>query len=101
MSGHQRTSSSTSFAAQNHQVTVDTADVLLLAVAELVGNAVRHAGVGRVRVGVALGAGWLRLDVADRGRPAAAAGPPHAGRPGVREWPRAADRPADDVRTGR
>ncbi|MFE9467868.1 ATP-binding protein [Streptomyces virginiae] len=67
ISGHQRTSSSTSFAAQNHQVTVDTADVLLLAVAELVGNAVRHAGVGRVRVGVALGAGWLRLDVADRG----------------------------------
>ncbi|MFJ9933567.1 ATP-binding protein [Streptomyces virginiae] len=48
-------------------VPLDTADVLLLAVSELVGNVVRHAGAGRMRVGVALGAGWLRLDVADRG----------------------------------
>ncbi|WP_078995034.1 ATP-binding protein [Streptomyces sp. XY66] len=48
-------------------VPLDTADVLLLAVSELVGNVVRHAGTGRMRVGVALGAGWLLLDVADRG----------------------------------
>ncbi|MCX5589391.1 ATP-binding protein [Streptomyces erythrochromogenes] len=48
-------------------VPLDAADVLLLAVSELVGNVVRHAGAGRMRVGVAAGAGWLRLDVADQG----------------------------------
>ncbi|MFJ3979058.1 ATP-binding protein [Streptomyces sp. NPDC090021] len=48
-------------------VPLDAADVLLMAVSELVGNVVRHAGAGRMRVGVASGAGWLRLDVADRG----------------------------------
>ncbi|MFD9078450.1 ATP-binding protein [Streptomyces erythrochromogenes] len=48
-------------------VPLDAADVLLLAVSELVGNVVRHAGAGRMRVGVASGAGWLRLDVADQG----------------------------------
>ncbi|MFC9820283.1 ATP-binding protein [Streptomyces erythrochromogenes] len=47
-------------------VPLDAADVLLLAVSELVGNVVRHAGAGRMRVGVAAGAGWLRLDVADQ-----------------------------------
>ncbi|MEV7582517.1 ATP-binding protein [Streptomyces erythrochromogenes] len=48
-------------------VPLDAADVLLLAVSELVGNVVRHAGAGRMRVGVASGADWLRLDVADQG----------------------------------
>ncbi|MFF9978827.1 ATP-binding protein [Streptomyces erythrochromogenes] len=48
-------------------VPLDAADVLLLAVSELVGNVVRHAGAGRMRVAVASGAGWLRLDVADQG----------------------------------
>ncbi|MFF8266906.1 ATP-binding protein [Streptomyces sp. NPDC016562] len=48
-------------------VPVDAADVLLLAVSELVGNVVRHAGGGRMRVAVAAGGGWLRLEVADRG----------------------------------
>ncbi|MEU6293843.1 ATP-binding protein [Streptomyces erythrochromogenes] len=48
-------------------VPLDAADVLLLAVSELVGNVVRHAGAGRMRVGVASGAGWLCLDVADQG----------------------------------
>ncbi|THA86103.1 ATP-binding protein [Streptomyces sp. A0592] len=48
-------------------VPLDAADVLLLAVSELVGNVVRHAGAGRLRVAVASGAGWLRLDVADQG----------------------------------
>lgn len=42
-------------------------DVLLLAVSELVGNVVRHAGTGRMRVGVAAGGDWLRLEVADQG----------------------------------
>ncbi|MER6200917.1 ATP-binding protein [Streptomyces sp. NPDC001586] len=49
------------------RVPCGAADVLLLAVSELVGNVVRHAGVGRMRVGVAVGGGWLRLEVADRG----------------------------------
>ncbi|WKV75682.1 ATP-binding protein [Streptomyces sp. PCS3-D2] len=48
-------------------VPLDVTDVLLLAVSELVGNVVRHVGAGRMRVGVASGAGWLRLDVADQG----------------------------------
>ncbi|MER6318968.1 ATP-binding protein [Streptomyces sp. NPDC001581] len=49
------------------RVPCGAADVLLLAVSELVGNVVRHAGAGRMRVGVAVGGGWLRLEVADRG----------------------------------
>ncbi|MFE7181336.1 ATP-binding protein [Streptomyces erythrochromogenes] len=48
-------------------IPLDAAGVLLLAVSELVGNVVRHAGAGRMRVAVASGAGWLRLDVADQG----------------------------------
>lgn len=49
------------------RVPVEEADVLLLAVAELVGNVVRHVGAGRMRVGVVAGGGWLRLEVADQG----------------------------------
>ncbi|MFG2976574.1 ATP-binding protein [Streptomyces sp. NPDC048331] len=46
----------------------EVVDALLLAVSELVGNVVRHAGgAGRMRVAVAAGGGWLRLEVADRG----------------------------------
>ncbi|MEV6680085.1 ATP-binding protein [Streptomyces erythrochromogenes] len=48
-------------------VPLEAADVLLLAVSELVGNVVRHAGAGRMRVAVASGVGWLCLDVADQG----------------------------------
>ncbi|WP_374772368.1 ATP-binding protein [Streptomyces sp. NBC_01310] len=49
------------------RVPCEAADVLLLAVSELVGNVVRHASAGRMRVGMAAGGGWLRLEVADRG----------------------------------
>ncbi|WP_327733811.1 ATP-binding protein [Streptomyces nojiriensis] len=50
------------------RVPVEVADALLVAVSELVGNVVRHAGgAGRMRVAVAEGGGWLRLEVADRG----------------------------------
>ncbi|MFJ7587770.1 ATP-binding protein [Streptomyces sp. NPDC097617] len=51
------------------RVPAEAADALLLAVSELVGNVVRHAGggAGRMRVAVAVGGGWLRLEVADRG----------------------------------
>ncbi|MFD9479675.1 MULTISPECIES: ATP-binding protein [Streptomyces] len=50
------------------RVPADVVDALLLAVSELVGNVVRHAGgAGRMRVAVAEGGGWLRLEVADRG----------------------------------
>ncbi|MFE9928040.1 ATP-binding protein [Streptomyces sp. NPDC005533] len=49
------------------RVPCGAADVLVLAVSELVGNVVRHAGAGRMRVGVAVGGGWLRLEVSDRG----------------------------------
>lgn len=51
------------------RVPVEVADALLLAVSELVGNVVRHAGggAGRMRVAVVAGDGWLRLEVADRG----------------------------------
>lgn len=46
----------------------DVVDALLVVVSELVGNVVRHAGgAGRMRVAVAEGGGWLRLEVADRG----------------------------------
>lgn len=41
------------------------AEALLLAVSELVGNVVRHAGAGRMRVVVSRGGGWLRLEVSD------------------------------------
>ncbi|WP_405496817.1 ATP-binding protein [Streptomyces sp. NBC_00096] len=48
------------------RVTAELADVLLLAVSELVGNVVLHAGpVGRMRVGVSLRGGWIQLDVTD------------------------------------
>lgn len=48
------------------RVTADVADVLLLAVSELVANVVLHAATpGRLRVGVTLREGWLQLDVAD------------------------------------
>ncbi|PWK66714.1 serine/threonine-protein kinase RsbW [Streptomyces sp. CG 926] len=50
------------------RVSGEVVDALLLAVSELVGNVVRHAGgAGRMRVAVAAGGGWLRLEVADRG----------------------------------
>ncbi|CAM5284369.1 ATP-binding protein [Streptomyces avidinii] len=51
------------------RVPVEVVDALLLAVSELVGNAVRHAGggAGRLRVAVVAGGGWLRLEVADQG----------------------------------
>ncbi|MFE2474454.1 ATP-binding protein [Streptomyces sp. NPDC059389] len=46
----------------------EAADVLLLAVSELAGNAVQHAAAGgRMRIGLALDGGWLRLEVADQG----------------------------------
>ncbi|MCX4721537.1 ATP-binding protein [Streptomyces virginiae] len=46
----------------------EVVDALLLAVSELVGNVVRHAGgAGRMRVVVAAGGGWFRLEVADQG----------------------------------
>ncbi|MGW0395305.1 ATP-binding protein [Streptomyces sp. NPDC003042] len=48
------------------RVPLDTVDVLLLAVGELVGNVVRHAGAGRMRVGIVSTGGWLRLEVADQ-----------------------------------
>ncbi|MFE9635585.1 ATP-binding protein [Streptomyces sp. NPDC006463] len=48
-------------------VPAEEADVLLLAVSELVGNVVRHVGAGRMRVGVACDGGWLRLEVTDQG----------------------------------
>ncbi|MFI5671652.1 ATP-binding protein [Streptomyces sp. NPDC051704] len=49
-------------------VRAEVADVLLLAVSELAGNVVRHAAAGgRMRIGLALDRGWLRLEVADRG----------------------------------
>lgn len=54
-------------ALEGWRVPLDVADVLLLAVSELVGNVVRHAGAGRMRVAVATGGGWLRLEVADQG----------------------------------
>ncbi|MEU7600852.1 ATP-binding protein [Streptomyces sp. NPDC041003] len=54
-------------ALEGWRVPCGAVDVLLLAVSELVGNVVRHAGAGRMRVGVAVGGGWLRLEVADRG----------------------------------
>ncbi|MFD9729946.1 ATP-binding protein [Streptomyces sp. NPDC059072] len=48
-------------------VPADTADALLLAVSELVGNVVRHSGAGRMRIGLSCGGGWFRLEVADQG----------------------------------
>ncbi|MGW8779687.1 ATP-binding protein [Streptomyces sp. NPDC055796] len=49
-------------------VSAEVADVLLLALSELAGNVVRHAPAGgRMRVGLAFGAGWLWLEVADQG----------------------------------
>ncbi|MFE2287166.1 ATP-binding protein [Streptomyces sp. NPDC059443] len=51
------------------RVAADTADVLLLAVSELVGNVVLHAAgpaTGRMRVGITLRGGWLQLEVSDR-----------------------------------
>ncbi|WP_326586417.1 ATP-binding protein [Streptomyces sp. NBC_01294] len=54
-------------ALEGWRVPCGAADVLLLAVSELVGNVVRHASAGRMRVGMAAGGGWLRLEVTDRG----------------------------------
>ncbi|MEV6582547.1 ATP-binding protein [Streptomyces sp. NPDC051582] len=49
-------------------VSAEVADVLLLAVSELAGNAAQHAAAGgRMRVGLAFDGGWLRLEVADQG----------------------------------
>ncbi|WP_051805476.1 ATP-binding protein [Streptomyces sp. NRRL F-2747] len=49
-------------------VRAEVADVLLLAVSELAGNAVRHAAAGgRMRIGLTFDGGWLRLEVADQG----------------------------------
>ncbi|MCJ0869822.1 ATP-binding protein [Streptomyces sp. AP-93] len=48
------------------EVSAGIADVLLLAVSELVGNVVLHAAdARRLRVGVSLRGGWLQLEVAD------------------------------------
>lgn len=44
---------------------LDAAEALLLAVSELVGNVVRHARAGRMRVAVSSAGGWLRLEVSD------------------------------------
>ncbi|MFJ9594333.1 ATP-binding protein [Streptomyces virginiae] len=63
-------------ALEARAVPLDTADVLLLAVGELVGNVVRHAGAARMRVRVALDAARRRPP---GGRPVAAAGPARAG----------------------
>ncbi|MFB6620491.1 ATP-binding protein [Streptomyces sp. NPDC085524] len=49
------------------RVPVHTADALLLAVSELVGNVVRHSGAGRMRIALSCGGGWFRLEVADQG----------------------------------
>ncbi|MET9962884.1 ATP-binding protein [Streptomyces sp. NPDC006326] len=50
------------------EVDAEAADLLLLAVSELVSNVVQHAAApGRMCVGVTLGGGWLQLRVADRG----------------------------------
>ncbi|MET9610651.1 ATP-binding protein [Streptomyces sp. NPDC006512] len=54
-------------ALDDWRVPGELADVLLLAVSELVGNVVRHAAAGRMRVGVTRGGGWIRLEVADQG----------------------------------
>ncbi|MFJ4776849.1 ATP-binding protein [Streptomyces sp. NPDC088762] len=54
-------------ALEGWRVSAEEADVLLLAVSELVANVVRHAGAGRMRVALASGGGWLRLEVADQG----------------------------------
>ncbi|MFI6143994.1 ATP-binding protein [Streptomyces sp. NPDC051109] len=57
-------------------VSAEAVDVLLLAVSELAGNVVQHAAAGgRMRVGLSIDGGWLRLEVADQGvRPSR---PPH------------------------
>lgn len=48
------------------QIAGEIADVLLLAVSELVANVVLHAAeAGRLRVGISLRGGWLQLEVAD------------------------------------
>ncbi|MBT2447679.1 ATP-binding protein [Streptomyces sp. ISL-43] len=48
------------------QIAAEIADVLLLAVSELVGNVVLHAAdAGLLRVGISLRAGWLQLEVTD------------------------------------
>ncbi|MFF3013368.1 ATP-binding protein [Streptomyces sp. NPDC057939] len=49
------------------RVSREAAEVLLLAVSELVGNVVQHVATGRMRVGVSRSGGWLRLEVADQG----------------------------------
>ncbi|MCX4631641.1 ATP-binding protein [Streptomyces sp. NBC_01443] len=51
------------------RIAAEVVDVLLLAVSELAANVVRHAAAatGRMRVAVAFGGGWLRLEVADQG----------------------------------
>lgn len=51
------------------QIAAETADLLLLAVSELVGNVVLHAAVGRMRVGISLRGGWILLEVADEAAP--------------------------------
>ncbi|MFG2998617.1 ATP-binding protein [Streptomyces sp. NPDC048340] len=50
------------------EIAADTADVMLLAVSELVANVVLHAAAarGRMRVSARLSGGWLQLEVADR-----------------------------------
>lgn len=48
------------------EIAAEIADVLLLAVSELVGNVVLHAAdAGRLRVGISLRGGWLQLEVTD------------------------------------
>ncbi|MFD6889651.1 ATP-binding protein [Streptomyces sp. NPDC059957] len=48
------------------EVSAEIADIVLLAVSELVGNVVLHAAdAGRLRVGISLRGGWLQLEVAD------------------------------------
>ncbi|UGY92178.1 ATP-binding protein [Streptomyces gobiensis] len=52
---------------EDWQIAPTLTDMLLLAISELVSNAVRHAGAvtDRLRTTVTLGGGWLQLEVAD------------------------------------
>ncbi|MFD5145502.1 ATP-binding protein [Streptomyces sp. NPDC058401] len=70
-------------------VAAEIADLLLLAVSELVGNVVLHAaGAGRLRVGISLRGGWLLLEVAD-------------GAPSLPRLPHPRDEPDQDAEHGR
>lgn len=52
------------------RITAEIAEVLLLAVSELVGNVVLHTSdARRMRVGMSLRGGWVQLDVTDGANP--------------------------------